>query len=220
MKLYTTPLSSYAHKVQIAFEEKGLTYERINVNLMDPQAAEEYRKIYPIGKVPCLFLDNDHMIPESSIIVEYLDQHFEPKDSLIPSDPELGRQVRFKDRMYDLYLNNSVGELFFASMKPKEEQDQQSMDECRRKIDVMYGFMEKNFADKEWNIGNQFTLADCSAAPALYYAVNIHPFAGHKNIESYYDRLMNRPSIKNVYDKVSPIIEEFFAKQQHGKAQA
>ena len=140
MKLYYHPLSTYSQKVLIALYEKGLDFDGEVVNLMNPESRDQYREVYPIGKVPCLQLDDGHMIPESSIIIEYLDPLAEP--TLIKGTADEKRKIRFKDRMFDLYLNDQVGTLFFQNMKPETERDQERIDKAKFYIATMYGFME------------------------------------------------------------------------------
>ena len=117
MKLYHHPISSYCQKVQIAMYEKGIEFDSQLVELMDPEKRARYLEVYPMGKIPLLVVDDDHLIPESSIIIDYLDGIAEPK--LIFGDAEQRRKIRFKDRVFDLYLNDSVSTLLFQAMKPE-----------------------------------------------------------------------------------------------------
>ena len=128
MKLYYNPLSTYSQKVLIALYEKGIEFDAEIVNLMDPDERATYRAVYPLGKVPCLILDDGHMIPESTTIIEYLDSLGEP--SLIKGDVNETRRIRFKDRMFDLYLIEPVATLFFQAMKPESEQDQERIEKA------------------------------------------------------------------------------------------
>ena len=131
MKLYYVPVSTYCQKVLMAFHEKGVAFEPELVNLSDETARSEYRKFYPLGKVSVLVPEEDWMIPESSIIIEYLDTHFDAGTRLLPDDPDLARQARFKDRMLDLYLNDSISNLFFQGRKPQEERDPALIERCQ-----------------------------------------------------------------------------------------
>ena len=210
MKLYYNPISTYSQKVLIALYEKGIDFDARIVKLMDPQAREEYRKIYPMGKVPMLLDDNDHMVPESSIIIEYIDNMAEPR--LIDGDAEQTRKIRFKDRMLDLYLNDSVVTLLFQSMKPEEQKDQERIDTAKFRVDTIYSFMEHELGQNQYAQGNTFTMADCAAAPALFYAELLAPFAEQKNISAYWERLKERESVQKTQSDAKPIIEEFMAK--------
>lgn len=210
MKLYYNPISTYSQKTLLAFYEKGLEFEPNIVALMDPEAREAYREVYPLGKIPCLVLDDGHIIPESSIIIEYIDNMAEPR--LIDGDAEQTRKIRFKDRMLDLYLNDSVVTLLFQSMKPEEQKDQERIDTAKFRVDTIYNFMEHELGQNQYAQGNTFTMADCAAAPALFYAELLAPFAEHKNISAYWERLKERESVQKTQSDAKPIIEEFMAK--------
>lgn len=214
MKLYYHPLSTYSQKVLIALYEKSIDFEPEIVELMDDTARDAYRKVYPLGKVPLLVLDDGHWVPESSIIVEYLDTHFGNEPQLIPDDPDLSRQVRFKDRMYDLYLNDSVAGLIFESWKPESERNQELITRSRFRIAVMYDFMEKNLEQQSWTNGEAFTLGDCAAAPPLFYAREMAAFDDRPNIVAYWQRLQERSSVRRVLDEAAP----FLAKLQERKS--
>jgi glutathione S-transferase len=206
MKLYYHPLSTYSQKALIAFYEKGIDFEAEIVNLMDDAERAAYRQIYPLGKIPLLVLDDGQWVPESSIICEYLDTHFEAESRLIPGDPDLSRQVRFKDRMYDLYLNESVSALLFEEFKPQAQRNEELIARSRFRIGVMYGFMEKNLETQTWTNGETFTLGDCAAAPPLFYAQQTAPFGDCPNIVAYWQRLQERPSIQRVLDEATPYL--------------
>ncbi|MDH3377518.1 MAG: glutathione S-transferase family protein, partial [Gammaproteobacteria bacterium] len=150
MELHYHPLSTYSQKVLIALFEMGIEFEPKIVNMFDPEQRAQYRSLYPIGKVPLLVLDDGHPIPESSIIVEYLNS-ISDGVRLIPDDPTEARKTRFLDRMYDLYLNNNVGALFFELRKPDAERSQSVIDGANEKIAIMYNNMEDNLSGKHWN---------------------------------------------------------------------
>ena len=210
MKLYYNPISTYSQKTLLAFYEKGLEFEPNIVSLMDPEAREVYREVYPLGKIPCLVLDDGHIIPESSIIIEYIDNMAEPR--LIDGDAEQTRKIRFKDRMLDLYLNDSVVTLLFQSMKPEEQKDQERIDTAKFRVDTIYSFMEHELGQNQYAQGNTFTMADCAAAPALFYAELLAPFAEHENISAYWERLKERESVQKTQSDAKPRIEEFLGK--------
>lgn len=207
MKLYYVPVSTYCQKVMTAFHEKGVDYEGVMVDFMDESARSEYRKFYPLGKVPVLVPEEDWMVPESSIIIEYLDTHFDSGTRLIPEDPDLARQVRFKDRMTDLYLNDSISNLFFQGRKAEADRDPALIENCQYRARVIYEFMEKNFESREWAVG-EFSMADCAAAPPLFYAQTVFPFEDYPNVRAYFERLSARPAWGRVLTEVMPFIEQ------------
>lgn len=210
MKLYYHPLSGYSQKVLVALYEKSIPFEGEIIELMNPQAKAAYKKdVYPIGKVPFMVADDGRKIPESSIIIEYLENNFTSGTQLIPGDKHLARQVRFHDRMIDLYFQNQIGIIFFDSMKPKDRRDPQGVQQARDTIDTIYGFLNQHLANGEWMVGNQFSMAECAMTPALNYARQTHPYEQHKNIEAYWNRLKERPSVKRVLNEAVPYMEAF-----------
>lgn len=210
MHLYFTPLSTYSQKALIALYEKGIRFTPHHVNLGDPEARAAYRKLYPLGKVP-LLVDEDRTIPESSILIEYLDQRFEAAPRLIPADPESARRVRFHDRMFDLYLNDPCVRIFFDGRKPPEKRDPEGVAKARETIATLYEYMEGHFAKNTWAYGEAFSLADCAAAPALGYLQTLQPFAKHERVSAYWRRLAERPSIARVLAEAKPHLAAFGA---------
>ncbi len=209
MKLHYNPISTYSQKVLIALYEKGLDFEAEIIDLMSPDARDKYREIYPMGKVPCLQLDDGHIIPESTIIIEYIDPLSTP--TLIKGDADEQRRIRFKDRMFDLYLNDAVVTLLFQGMKPESEQDPERIEKAKFHIATMYSFMENEFANQPYANGEEFMMSDCAAAPALFYAEKLAPFTEHENIVAYWERLKSRPSIQRVHEEAAPILATFMA---------
>ncbi len=210
MKLYYNPISTYSQKVLLAFYEKGIEFEPSIVSLMDPEAGAAYREVYPLGKIPCLVVDNDHIIPESSIIIEYIDGMAEPR--LIDGNSEQTRKIRFKDRMIDLYLDDSIVTLLFQGMKPEDQRDTERMANAQFRIDTMYSFMEAEFEEHPFASGDQFSMADCAAAPALFYAEHTAAFAAYKNVSAYWERLKHRPSVQRTHEEARPVLEAFMSK--------
>lgn len=207
MQLYYHPLSTYSHKVLIALYEKNLAFDGQIVNLFDPEARAEYQSIYPMAKIPCLVDDDDHMVPESSIIIEYLDGKGGPR--LIPEDPEQARKTRFKDRMYDLYLLESVATLLFQARKPAEDQDPERIASARQKAETMYMFIEMELAEQPFSNGSEFLLSDIAAAAGLFYASRVLPFAERPIIQSYWERLCSIPAVQRVHEEALPYVKAF-----------
>ena len=210
MELYYIPVSTYSQKALIAFHEKGVEFESKHVDLMSPEGIAAYREIYPIGKVPLFKPEPDYMVPESSIIIEYLEDHFPGQGTqLIPSDRHEARRTRFMDRMNDLYLMNNTGLLFWQNMKPEAARDQERIEEAKRQLGTCLGYLEKNLADKTWMMGDNFTMADCSALPALWLARISHPYDDFTNVKAYFERGSQRPAVKRVFDDAQPMLEQF-----------
>jgi len=209
VKLYYFPLSTYSQKVLTALFEKEAEFESEQVRLFDDAARERYRgEVYPLGRIPLMVLDDGHLIPESSIIIEYLDANFESGPRLIPSGPDEARQTRFHDRMLDLYLNDSIASLLFQSWKPEGARDGDLIDRSRFRAGVMYDFLEHRLDGRTWLMGENFTMADCAAGPALLYAGDLFPFADRPAIAAYWERLCARPSYARVLEEAEPGLRE------------
>ncbi len=206
VKLYYFPLSTYSQKVLIALYEKAIEFESEITNLIDAHAREKYRNVYPMGKIPLLMDDNEYMVPESSIIIEYLDQLKAPK--MIFGDATQQRQIRFKDRIYDLYLAEPVTTLLFQNMKPEDNRDAERIDTARRRINTMYMFMDQELAQQRFSNGSEFSMSDCAAAAGLFYARREAPFDDYPNVCRYWERLLAKPSVQRVHEEAEPYLAE------------
>jgi len=204
LKLYFHPLSSFCHKVLIALYETGTPFEPRIVDLFGEAA--EYRKIWPIGKIPVLRDEaKDRTIPETSIIIEYLAQHHPGKTQLFPTDRDLCRQMRLRDRFYDLYVHVPMQKIVTDRLRPAGKNDPYGVEEARALLKTSLGMIEQDMAGNRWVMGDDFTLADCAAAPALFYADWVAPFRDtHKNAAAYLDRLKERPSYARVLKEAEP----------------
>jgi|HubBroStandDraft_4_1064222.scaffolds.fasta_scaffold418313_2 glutathione S-transferase len=213
MKLYYFPLSTYSQKALTAFYEKGVAFTPEIVSLMDPaQRAEYVAKVNRLGKVPTLVLDDGSIIPESTTIIEYLeDHHGDSGTRLIPADRDLARQTRFNDRNFDLYLNNNMSTIFFDGRKPEAERSPRAVAAARAQLDIVYGIYDEHFAKRTWAIGDAFTMADCAAAPCLAYLKMVHPYEQHKHLVAYAGRLAERPSFARVQHEAAPFMAKMMA---------
>ncbi len=194
MKLYTYPLSRYAQKVLIALYEKQIAFEPINLYPGDPADRAKLLEITPLGKVPVLVLDNGWKIPESSIIVEYLDgQGSGPR--LIPEDRDLARQTRFHDRIADLYITESYGTI--KRDQHAETKDPERVHMAHERLDALFVGIDRHLANRTWVMGESFTAADCSLIPALADHA-LHPIDRFEHLAAYYERALGRPSVARV----------------------
>ena len=211
MKLYYFPLSTYSQKVMIAFNEKGISYEPELVDLTSPEGREAYAKINPIGKVPFLKPSDDWMVPESTSIIEYLEDKFPETPRLIPaSGGDAARQVRFMDRMSDLYYNDQITELLFQKIDFRP-QDEQRAARARKYAAMTYSYWDERLASQPWLCGDSFTMADCAAIPPMFYAQNAAPFADYPNVVAYWQRAQERPSYAKVKAEFEPIWNDMIA---------
>jgi glutathione S-transferase len=203
MKLYYFPLSPYSQKAWIALEEKGVKYELELVELGNPEVRAAYEKVNRLGKVPFLRDEaRDWVVPESSIIVEYLDHHATGAP-LIPSDPDLARQARFFDRLFDLYITEQALKIFFDGRRPADKRDPFGVEQAQKRLDKTYALVDDHVAKRRWMLGDTFTIADVAAAPALAIARMMRPYDAHENLMAYFARLSERPSVKHVLAQVA-----------------
>jgi glutathione S-transferase len=209
LTLHFHPLSSYCHKALIALYENETPFEGRIINLMDPADAAAFKKLWPCGQFPVL-QDGDRIIPESSIIIEYLDQHYPGKTKFIPADPELARQVRLKDRFYDLQLHVHMQKVVGDRLRPEGKKDPHGVEQARARMTVALDMIDAEMAGKTWAVGDRFSLADCAAAPPLFYADRVMPFgATHKNAATYLRRLLERPCYARAIEEARPYFSMF-----------
>jgi glutathione S-transferase len=204
LTLYFHPLSSFCHKVLIALYENETPFTPHIVDLMDAKANADFKAIWPIGKFPVL-RDGGRTIPESSIIIEYLAQHYPGKTALLPKDPDLALRTRMQDRFFDLYLHLPMQKAVTDKLRPAGKNDPQGVEDAKKMMQTSLGMIEKDMATKTWAMGDVFTMADCAAAPALFYANMVIPLAGtYKKTAAYLDRLMKRPSYARALKEAEP----------------
>lgn len=204
MKLYYHPRSGYSQKVLIALHEKRAAFTPVLVEPGD--FATTLAKVSPLGKVPVLVLDNGWKIPESTIIIEYLDTHLSTGTRLIPEDRDLARQTRFHDRINDLYIHDSVAKIFFDGQKPEAKRDPDGVAAAHARLDTMFAGLEEHLTKRTWIMGDTFTMADCALVPPLGYARMLHPFDKYKNLSAYFARAAERPSVAKVHAELAPYL--------------
>ena len=200
LKLHLHPFASYCQKVIVAFYENGAPFETCLVDLGEETSRSEFLALWPIGKMPVLKDDaRGETIPETSIIIEYLELHYPGERRLIPADPEL------TDRIFDLHVQTPMQAIVADRLRPDGEKDPTGVAAARAQLRTVYGVLEKQLAGASWAMGEDFTLADCAAAPALFYAARLEPFGdGRPILTSYFDRLMLRPSVARAVDEAKP----------------
>jgi glutathione S-transferase len=211
LKLYFHPLASFCWKALIALDENDTPFEPYVVDLANETSRAEFKKIWPIGKFPVLRDDaRDVTVPESSIIIEYLSQHYPGRSQLVPTDADLARQTRLRDRFYDLYVHEPMQKIVGDRLRPPGKNDPHGVEQARAQLQTAYGMIDREMAAKTWAMGDAFTMADCAAAPALFYANKVLPFDGtHKNAAAYLGRLMKRPSFARTVKEAQPYFALF-----------
>ena len=211
LTLYYHPLAAYCHKVLIALYEAGTAFDKALVDLGDPAARAAHIARWPTGKMPQLHDSrHDRLIAETSIIIEYLDRHYPAPRLLLPADPEARLEVRLWDRLFDLYVSEPMQKIVGDRLRPDGQKDPAGLAEARRTLDMAYAMIDGQVARGGWAVGSDFTMADCAATPALFYASIIHPMAGaHSHLRDYFDRLMSRPSVERVIAEARPYFSFF-----------
>jgi glutathione S-transferase len=206
-ELYYHPLSTYSQKVLIAIYEKGAHFTPKIVDVTDQAEREKYRELYPMGKTPLIVLNHGPLIPESSIIIEYLDSLGGKR--LISLDPDIARKTRFKDRFFDFYLSEPVGTLMAEGQKPKAERDMAKIETAQYRVTAVYDFLEFELNNQTWANGEDFSMSDCAAAAGLFYASGIAPHDDYPNITAYAKRLSNRESVRRVREEAAPYLDAY-----------
>ena len=209
--LHYHPLSTFSQKTLVALYEKDFPFTPQLLDITNPEARAAYKKLYPLGKIP-LLTGEDQFIPESSIIIEYVDSHHEGKIRLIPADPDKARKARFYDRLFDLYVMEPVLTVFFDGRKPEAEREPKRVAAAKERLDLMYGMFDGHFAKNTWTLGDAFTMPDCAAAGALGLAHMVYPYESHANLRAYFGRLSERPTFQKVRAEVAPYIAKMTAK--------
>jgi glutathione S-transferase len=152
----------------------------------------------------------DRVIPESSIIIEYLAQHYPGRARLVPEDADVARQMRMRDRFYDLYVSEPMQKIVGDRRRPPGQRDPYGVEQAKSRLQTAYGMIDEDMAAKTWAMGDAFSMADCAAAPALFYANLVMPFGDtHKNIAAYFGRLMERPSFARAVEEAKPYFHLF-----------
>lgn len=199
VELFAHPFSSYCQKVLIALYENDVafTYRMIE----DPGVGEELARLWPMKRFPIL-RENGRVVMETSAIIEYLQLHHPGPVRLIPDDPELAIEARMMDRVFDNYVMTPQGKFVFDALRPAESRDPHGVEEARRMLDVSYEWLDGRMRDRTWAAGDAFTLADCAAAPSLFYADWTHGIPERfEHLRAYRTRLLQRPSFARAVEE-------------------
>ena len=215
LRLHYHPLSSFCWKVLIALYENDTPFEPVLVDLSNKTEREAFRKLWPIGKFPVLEdTARDWMVPESSIIIEYLAQHYPGRAKLVPDDPDRARQVRMRERFFDLNVQVPMQKITGDWRRPDGMRDPLGVREAREHMRTACTMIEGDMASKRWAMGDDFTMADCAAAPALHYANRVKDLAGDfPNAAAYLKRLYDRPSVARTVKEAEPYSHMFPAEK-------
>ena len=202
LTLYAHPFSSYCQKVLVALWENDIPFAYRH--LEEPGAGEELATLWPVGKFPVL-VDDGRTIVESSIIIEHLDLHHRGAVRLLPDDREAALEVRFMDRFFDQYVMTAMQKPVSEALKAEGGRKDEAMAEARQALDTAYAWLEQRLSGRTWAAGEHFTMADCAAAPSLFYADWVHRIGpGFPRLRDYRSRLLARPSFARAVDEGRP----------------
>jgi glutathione S-transferase len=212
LKLHYHPLSSFCQKALIAFYERDVPFEGNIVDLSDAAQRAALEALWPIGKFPVLRDEGRGMtVPEASLIIEYLDRAHRGPAPMIPADPDAALQVRLWDRFFDNYIHLQMQKIVGDHLRPEGGRDPAGVVEAKAQIAKSWGILDAHLAlaGSEWVTGDAFTLADCAAAPAIFYANVAQPFDGLAHVEAYFGRLLDRPSFARCIEEAKPYWKYF-----------
>lgn len=204
--LHSHPLASFCWKVLIGLYEAGTPFEARLLDLADDAARAAHLERWPVGKMPLLIDEaRGEVVPETSVILEYLDRHY-PGAGLFAGDV---LEVRLWDRFFDLYIHQPMQKIVTDRLRGEADRDPFGVAEARGQLQVAYGMVEARMGARRWACGESFTLADCAALPALFYAGIAEPWGERAALEAYFTRLLARESVARVIGEARPFFQYF-----------
>lgn len=203
--LYYHPFASFCQKVLVALYENATDFEPRLIDLGDPVSRGKLERVWPMVKFPVL-LDSTRgaTVPESTLIIQYLQDHYRGPVELIPSDPRQALAVNILDRLFDNYIAPNMTKVVVDRLRPEGRDDPEGVLQAKAAIAHAYGVLERRLGPGPWAAGERFTLADCAAAPTLFYANIVVPFSDRAAISDYYQRLLARASFARVVEEARP----------------
>ena len=204
MELFAHPFSSYCWKVLVPLWENDIAFTYRNVDPAFPANGPELVRHWPIGKFP-LLVDQGRPIAEATIIIEHLQLHHPGPVRLIPDDAEAALETRFMDRVFDNHVMANMQRVVNDAIRPPERRDPVEVEQAKAALATVYRWLDGWMANREWAAASQFSLADCAAAPALFYADWVHPVPSDLGaLKTYRARLLARPTIARAVDEARP----------------
>ena len=203
LELFAHPFSSYCQKVLIALWADETEFE---YRLLDPEHAEnmdELKRRWPFGQFP-LLIDKGETVVETTPIIEHLQARHPGPNRWIP-EGDAGRRARFLDRFFDLYVMNNMSRPVFDALRPEGSRDSYGVEQAMAQLRVAYDWLEANLGEGPWAVGDQFTLADCAAAPSLFYADWVQPIGDARpKLAAYRARLLAHPIVARAVNEARP----------------
>jgi glutathione S-transferase len=204
LKLYAHPFSSYCQKALVALYENGTTFQWMMLSPEHPEIYAEFAELWPLKRFPVL-VDGSRTVTEASTIIEYLDLYHPGPAPMLPAECKAALEVRSMDRFFDNYVSTPQQRIVYDVLRPAGQRDPVAVTEARGMLDTAYAWLDRVMAGREWAAGERFTLADCGAAPFLFYADWTHaidPSLTH--VHAYRRRLLARPSFARAVDEARP----------------
>lgn len=203
LTLYAHPFSSYCQKALTALYENSTPFDYRMLGPDHPQNGAELAALWPFGKFPVL-VDGDLPALEAAIVIEHLDIHHRGPTRFLPDDPAAALQVRFMDRFFDNYVHTPLQKIVGDALRPADSRDAHGVKEARAMLDTAYRWLNARMAGRRWAC-DAFSLADCAAAPALFYADWAHPISDEfADVRVYRTRLNARPSFSRCIEEARP----------------
>jgi len=210
LTLYCHPFASFCWKVLIALYENDTPFTSQVVDLINQRERAEFLKVSPFGKFPVIHDgERGQTVLESTIIIDYLARHFPGTTALLPKDADRALDVRYWDRFYDFYLHEPMQKVVADRRRDPEKRDPYGVQQAKAQLETSYTIIEREMAGRTWALGEEFTMADCSALPALYYGNRVHPLGAHAVTAAYLGRLLARPSVGRVIREATPYLHLF-----------
>jgi len=204
LALYGHPFSSYTQKVLIALYENALPFEFRCIGPDTPQHVGEWLRRWPLRKFP-LLVDGERDVAETSIIIEYLQLAHPGPVRLLQADAMAALDVRFLDRFFDLHVMSPVQHAVGGALSGDPDKRREGVAHAAEKLEWAYAWLEQRLAGRTWAAGDEFSLADCAAAPSLFYADWVHPIsADYPVLRAYRSRLLARPSFARAVEEARP----------------
>jgi len=209
LKLYYHPLASFCWKTLIALYENDTPFEPILVDLMDEKSRNAFAKVWPIAKFPVIRDEaRGHTVAEATIVIEYLDAFYPGPTRFVPSDPDQAWRTRMWDRVFDHYVNEPLAKIITDRLRPEGKSDSLGVEQAKNQLREAYALIDGEIGSRIWAMGEDFSLADCAAGPALSYAHTVVPFgATSSSLHAYLDRLIARPSFARVLREAQPYFQ-------------
>jgi|SRR6185437_6903646 len=194
LKIYGHLFSSYTQKALMALYENGTPFDFLELSPEHPDIYADFTRRWPIKRFP-LLVEGDRQVMEATSIIEYIDLHHPGDTRFIPQDADAAIDVRMMDRFFDNYIHTPQQKIVFNALRPEADRDPYGVDEAHLTFETAYAWLELWMEDREWATGDSFSLADCAAAPALFYADWTHEIgSGFANVRAYRARLLARAS--------------------------